>query len=327
MQSTPHTRAKKALKRGLRKNASGRYPLARSPLVAIKSLHVLARLLRLTPEGLRELASNPAYRRFVDKPGTPKERPIQEPLGATMRAHYRLTKLLDSIERPPYLHSATRRRSQVTNAEAHLLGPSRALVKTDIQKFYESTSEAHIKRFFLDDLGWARDLAKLMAKICTVDGHLPTGSCLSPILSYFVHRQTFNEVADICAASKVTMTLFVDDLCLSGEKATRALLFKVKGRISAAGLKTHKDKLVPPGAPGLVTGVVIDAGGTRLRNKHHKTIWDGIEAVERGVLDGIGTLRGQLGAATRIDRQAADVLQRRLDRAERSATSHDDADL
>lgn len=244
-----------------------------------------------------------------------------------MRAHYRLAKLLDSIERPSFLHSATRRRSNVTNAGAHLSGTSKALVKTDIRKFYESTSEAHIKRFFHHDLCWPHDLAKLMAQVCSVDGHLPTGSCLSPIMSYFVHRQTFGQVAAICVAADVTMTLYVDDLCMSGENATRTLLFKVKDRISAAGLKSHKDRLIPPGAPALVTGVVVDGDKTKLRNVQHERIWAGIETVEQGDLTCIATLRGQLGAATTIDPQAASVLQRRLERAERSIRLDDDSGL
>lgn len=181
-----HKREKKALKRAYKRNVSARYDLTISPLWQLNSIHLLAKYLRITVADLKQLSKTPTYYCFIDKTKPLKPRDIQEPTDMTMRVHYRLVRLLDSIKRPDFLHSATRKRSNITNADTHRSGEN--IISTDIQKFYESTTLSHVKDFFLKELCWAHDLAKLMAKICTVQGHLPTGSCLSPLMSYFVHR-------------------------------------------------------------------------------------------------------------------------------------------
>ena len=309
MLSKQHKREKSARRSGLRKNKSGRYPLESSPLWKQKSLHKLADLLGTTPEELKGIASNPEYNEFVDKPNTPKERDVQEPLGATMHLHYSLVQLLDRIGRPDFLHSATKKRSYITNAEVHRAGY--AIVQTDIRKFYENTTYAHVKSFFFNDLSWSHDVARLVAKVCTVHGHLPTGSCISPLLSYFVHRRMFNGIEEICLRSGVVMTLYVDDLTLSGVHATSALLHQVKARIQRFDLATHKEKYAAPGNVGIVTGVALDNGQLRLRNKQRKAVVETINSIRAGDTRLMDSLRGKLAAAHAVEPGAAAGLMGR----------------
>jgi hypothetical protein len=314
MPNTPHKKLKAALKRGYRKNQSARYPLEKSPLWKLTSLHVLARLLRVDPDSLKKLAGSPVYNKFVEQPGTDKERDIQEPMGSTMRLHYRVARLLDSIQRPAFLHSATRRRSNVSNADKHRSsGPTHVIVKTDIRKFYEHTTYSHVKAFFHTDLGWPLDLARLLASACTVDGHLPTGSCLSPLLSYFVHKRLFAGIEQLCVEQGVTMTLYVDDITLSGARASKALLHEIKGRIRRRNLETHKDKYIAPGTVGLVTGIAIDGDKLRLRNKQHQSIVKMIDAVAAGDKAQADSLKGKLAAASVVEPAAAERLAVRLE--------------
>jgi retron-type reverse transcriptase len=312
MPSKQHKREKAARRSGLRKNKSGRYPLESSPLWKQKSFHKLAELLRVTPEQLKGISASPEYNEFVDKPNTPKERDVQEPLGATMHLHYTLLKLLDRVQRPGFLHSATKKRSYISNAEAHLAG--HAIVQTDIRKFYENTTYAHVKSFFFNDLGWPHDVARLVAKACTVHDHLPTGSCISPLLSYFVHRKMFNEIEELCTRADVVMTLYVDDLTLSGVHATATLLHQVKARIQQFELTTHKERYVAPGNVGLVTGVALDSGQLRLRNKQHQVIVEIIDSICAGDTTLMDSLRGKLAAAHAIEPSAAAKLTKRYDR-------------
>ncbi|MEO8152163.1 MAG: reverse transcriptase family protein [Rhizobacter sp.] len=307
-----HKREKAARRRGLRKNKSGRYPLEKSPLWRQQSLHKLAELLGTTPEELAGIAAAPTYNEFVDKPNTPKARDVQEPLGATMHLHYSLVQLLDRVQRPAFLHSATKKRSYITNAEAHRAG--HAIVQTDIRKFYENTTYAHVKRFFFKDLGWPHDMAKLVAKACTVHGHLPTGSCISPLLSYFVHRVMFAGIEELCLRAGVAMTLYVDDLTLSGIHATSSLLHQVKARIQRFDLTTHKEKYVAPGNVGVVTGVALDNGQLHLRNEQHKALVEVIDLIHAGDTTLMNTLRGKLAAAQAVEPAAAAGLIERYKR-------------
>lgn len=320
MKSQQHRADKAAGRRRLRTNKSARYPIENSPLWGLASIHRLASLIGIPVDDLESVCMSPEYNRFDEqpKPGSkPGKEPrhIQEPVEATLRIHYRVAKHLDSIQRPAFLHSATKKRSHVTNAQAHVEAGG-AVVAMDIRKFFESTTYHHVKSFFLKDLGCSPDVARLLATVCTADGHLPTGSCISPLLSYFTHRKMFAAVEALCVEQQVTMTLYVDDLTLSGMHATKTMLHRVKALIKRQGLRTQpsKDAVVRPGKAAIITGAVRDGGQLRLRNKHHNSIVTLQDRIANGDDVSINQLRGRVAAARSVEPIAAVRLEARLDR-------------
>ncbi|RQM58075.1 MULTISPECIES: reverse transcriptase family protein [Burkholderia] len=309
-------RDKSAGRARLRKNKSARYPIESSPLWKLSSIHQLAVLIGIPVDELEATCMAPTYHRFDEASKDGKEpRHIQEPTGATLRAHYRLVRHLDSIQRPDFLHSATKKRSHITNARAHAESGG-AVVAMDIRKFFESTMYQHVKSFFHKDLGCSHDIARFLANICTADGHLPTGSCISPLLSYFTHRHLFADIERLCAERGVTMTLYVDDLTLSGPHATKGLLFETKVMIKRCGLRTKdaKDAVVRPGKAAIITGVVRRDGGVRLRNKHHGAIVAIQDSIATAGDNNRDVLRGRLAAARAVEPSAAARLEERLTR-------------
>jgi len=320
MKNPSHRREKAVGRARLRKNKSARYPIGRSPLWRLSSIHQLAALLDVPVQDLETVCMAPSYNRFDDQPKPGKEaRHIQEPTEATLRIHYRIVRHLDSIERPNFLHSATKTRSHVTNAQAHLASGG-AVVAMDIRKFFESTTFHHVKAFFYKDLGCSHDVARLLATVCTADGHLPTGSCISPLLSYFTHRRLFAEIEKHCVARNVIMTLYVDDLTLSGAHATKSMLFQIKALIVRHGLqtKTTKDAVVRPGKSAIITGAIRDGHQLRLRNKHHDAIVKIQDQIALGQMPPLDQLRGRVASARAVEPQAAARLEARLNRI----TSH-----
>ncbi|WP_250510320.1 reverse transcriptase family protein [Caballeronia sp. GACF4] len=309
-----HRREKAAGRARLRKNQSARYPIEHSPLWQLSSIHRLAALLDVSAQTIDAVCTAPTYNRFDDhfKPGK-EPRHIQEPTEATLKIHYRLAKLFDSIERPAFLHSATKTRSHVTNARAHLTSGG-AVIAMDIRKFFESTTYHHVKAFFHRNLGCSHDVARLLATVCTVDGHLPTGSCISPLLSYFTHRKMFTEIETKCVARSVVMTLYVDDLTLSGIHATKAMLYEIKKLIVRHGLRTKpsKDAVVRPGKSAIITGAVRDGDQLRLRNKHHDAIVKIQDQIAVGKHPSLDQLRGRVASARAVEPRAAERLEARL---------------
>jgi Reverse transcriptase (RNA-dependent DNA polymerase) len=318
MKNQQHRLDKAAGRRRLRRNESARYPIEKSPLWGLTSTHKMAALIGVPVDDLHLVCMAPTYNRFDEqpKPGSKpgKElRHIQEPVETTLRIHYRIAKHLDSIQRPDFLHSATKKRSHVTNAQAHV-DAGGAVVAMDIRKFFESTTYHHVKAFFLKDLGCSVDIARLLATVCTADGHLPTGSCISPLLSYFTHRQMFAAVEALCAEKKAPMTLYVDDLTLSGPHATKTLLHAVKALINRQGLRTQpsKDAVVRPGKAAIITGAVRDGGQLRLRNQHHNSIVRLQDRFANGDDVSVDELRGRVAAARSVEPVAAVRLEARL---------------
>jgi hypothetical protein len=258
---------------------------------------------------LHAAATAPTYKRFEDKPASGKaSRQIQEPSGLSLTLHYNFLRLLDRVQRPDFLHSATKKRSNVSNADAHKgLLPS---ASTDISRFYENTTRAHVKEFLHKDLGLAHDLARLLADALTADGHLPTGSAVSPLLSYFTHQRRFAEIEEMCLDAGVKLTLFIDDLTISGSKASKALLYRIKGVMQRAGLKTHKDRVTGAGHPMVVTGAVPIATTLRLRNRHRLGIMSLLDQLKAGDLTTIRTLAGKIASAKIVDPNGAARLER-----------------
>lgn len=313
MKSPSHRLDRAAGRKRLRQNRSARYPLEKSPLWGLSSTHRLAALLDVPVGELDAVCTQPAYNRFDEVKPNKAPRHIQEPTAATLRIHYRIAKHLDSVERPDFLHSATKKRSYVTNAKSHLASGG-AVVAMDIQKFFENTSYQHVKNFFYKDLKCSHDIARLLATVCTADGHLPTGSCISPLLSYFTHRKLFSEIEQLCSRCNVTVTLYVDDLTMSGPHATKTILHEVKAMIKRNGLTTNakKDAVVRPGKPTIITGAVRDDSQLRLRNKHHKAIVILQDLIASGAGNGSEKLAGQVAAARAVDPAAAVKLEARL---------------
>ncbi len=79
----------------------------------------------------------------------------------------------------------------------------------------------------------------------------------------------FDEIFELSRRAGCTMTCYVDDIVLSGSKATKTLLYEVRGIIARHGLaaKHEKSKTFPANKPKIVTGVVIRSDGLAIPNK------------------------------------------------------------
>ena len=73
----------------------------------------------------------------------------------------------------------------------------------------------------------APDIARLLAKICCIHGALPTGSPISPTLSYFACEDMFSWIGNLARSNNLCFSLYVDDMFFSGETASQELRNKV----------------------------------------------------------------------------------------------------
>ena len=218
--------------------------------------------------------------------------------------HKRIANLLSRIELPDYLVSR-KGRSYADNAREHV--GNQSLIKTDISKFYPSTTRRMVLNMFIEDFQCAEDVANRLADICCYkQEHLPTGSPLSGRVAFFAARQMFDEVAALASASNCKMTTYVDDITLSGPNATKALLGEVRKIVSRHGLTTKqkKSKTFAASAVKTVTGAIIAGEELRLPNQRHKRISEAhrnVRTSSEGNRDkAVRILRGRLQEASQI---------------------------
>lgn len=191
----------------------------------------------------------------------------------------------------------------------------------DIAKFYENTTRAHVKDFLLRELQWPMDLATMMADALTVDKHLPTGSAVSPILSYFTHRKMFSDIEALCHEAGCTLTLFVDDITVSGARASMTLLRRIKTRLLSRGLraKDGKDKSAPMGSSVVITGAVRKGTSLKIRNEHRKKIVEMLDQYEAGDFTREKLVESRIAAAKCVDAQGAIPFEARLNQIRRAS--------
>lgn len=254
------------------------YPLNQCRLYKVSSPLDLAARLKVSLSALEALATGVGNYNIYDIEQKGKKRTVQVPRPALQRLHARIHQFLSRIETPDYLHSAIKGRSYLSNARAHLNNES--LVKVDVKKFFQSVPKAAVFKFFNETMKCAPHVSGLLANLLTVNGHLPTGSSSSPIVSYYAYKDMFDGIETLVEAKGLKMTCYVDDITISGAGATPKLSHEVRQLIASTGLKSHKTKFFPAQRVKIVTGVAIVRGQAQLPNKRHLAIKTGYDALQ-----------------------------------------------
>lgn len=185
-----------------------------------------------------------------------KKRAVQEPKPKLRRLHNRLLTLLRRVQYPDYVQGAVKHRSYQTNANAHK--DSKQTATFDISGFYESTKYHLVHDFFLRVMCCPTDIAGKLAALVTYNGAMPTGSPLSPLLSYWVAKRMFDECAGLASEYGLKFTCYIDDITFSGDRIPRILKSKLKIIASRYGYKIadHKTRVFRFGQPAHITGVI-----------------------------------------------------------------------
>lgn len=217
----------------------------------VKSLSKLARL------GLE------GYSEWDDTNSKGKVRHIENPKPSLKKVQARLSTLLNLISPPDFLSCPVKGRSYVTNAKQHV--GANEIVTLDISAYFSSTTWKRVYWFFSKRLLMPSDTAWTLASLATIDGRLPTGSPLSPILAYYAHEDMWLRVAKIAQDAGCKLTVYMDDITVSGNRAPDALIWQIKQEIHKTGLRLNNKKQRRfANGEAVVTGVVVTGTGTRL---------------------------------------------------------------
>lgn len=240
--------------------------LHESPLYRLTSKKKLAALFGVKVADikfLRKLDGNyrvwPLKQKHQDvlagMPVSDKVRMVQQPKPTLDAFQRRLAKFLGAIEKPDYVYSATKKRSYLENALVHR--HSQPALKVDIRSFYPSVKRRAVKSFFEEQLGCAEDVAHVLSELCCHEGKLPTGSALSPVLSYFSCAPMFARIAALADAKGLRFTLYVDDMVFSGTGLDDEFLAQVLNELNREGYSGHKVRFYKAKRPKVITGAVV----------------------------------------------------------------------
>jgi len=250
------------------------HKLQDSPFYKLGSRVRLAKILLIHRNRIDSILNDSSNYKTFTLPST--NRFIQVPQHGMKAIHNRINDLLSRIEIPAYVMSPKKGVSYIDNAKNHIGAPN--LIKTDISKFYPSTTLIMIFRMFNELFECKKDIAMILAQICSFEQtHLPTGSPLSGRVAFFASKKMFDSICDIARERNCKYTLYVDDITISGQTADGDLLKDVRKIIHGYGFytKSKKSKIYKGfNTPKEVTGVILKEDKIFLPNKRHKKIWE-----------------------------------------------------
>lgn len=282
------------------------HALEQSSLYRLKRRAKLACLLGVSDSQLRYLTkyANELYRErdMVKKNGGIRH--IEDPMKLLKLVQGRLANLLSRISPPEFLFCPVKRRCYVSNAAQHR--GNRVIKTLDIQKYFPNTTSRRVFWFFETVMGCPRDIAGTLATLACFQGHLPTGSPLSPIMAFFAFYDMWHEIAGVCRREGLTLTVYVDDVTVSGNSVPEEIMWEIRKIIHRVGLRYHKEKAFFD-RPAEVTGVFVKGDALEAPFKQFKKLRTGVASIQSPIgnmsdisVKQIEGLKGQLRQIERI---------------------------
>lgn len=253
-------------------NDCKKYALNQSPFYRLTTKKRLIKVLGITFSELKNLILADKHYIEQEEFKNDKRRLIERPKYKLKQIQRRIANLLSRIETPDFLFCPAKGRSYITNAKEHI--DSDVVRSLDIKAYFQSTSSSRIYLFFYEQMQCSPDVAEILTNLATFRGHLPTGSPLSPILSYYAHADMWHCISNIAKGSACKLTVYMDDLTVSGINVSGKLLWKIKQQIHLYGLKYHKEKLYEGRKARRVTGVIIHKEQLKLPNRQQLKIYN-----------------------------------------------------
>lgn len=286
-----------------------------SPFYKLTTRKKLAKLLYCAEKTLCEMASksDSLYKEWVEPKKSGAFRLIEAPRVDLKEKQSRIADLLSRIAPPDYLMAPVKKRSYVDNAASHR--NARAFRLLDIEDFFPSCKASRVHQFFLKNMHCSPDVAAILTQILTRNGYLPQGSPASPAMAFFAYKRMWEEIHMAVKAANCLLTVYIDDITISGSKIPEKLIWEIKSTLRRHGLryKPQKERAIID-RPSEITGVIVDprSASLSLPNRQHR----GIYLLRRALADRPSMaeairlknqLRGRLAQAAQVNRHSLQI--------------------
>jgi len=303
----------------------------------ILSLRNLAARLGTPVARLRKIAEeiDKHYSHQVLRQGPNKFRHLRIPKPELRSLQRRINaNILAPIVLDGAVHGGVRGRSTRSNATVHLGQP--CVITLDVREFFPRLRHYIVYRMFRRELGFGRDVARLLTRLTTFEAQLPQGAPTSTAVANFVLNIPVDlPLSKRAGSAAINYTRFVDDITLSGDNP-RLLINAVARMLSRRRLPLYRKRasaekpklrISPHSQPQKVTGLLVNStGGPSIP----RTYRDGIRAAiyqlrwisdqhERAVAE--RSIRGKIAYVRQFNLGASRRMQRQLESAQVSQST------
>ncbi len=232
------------------------YERERSPFAQRLTKKTFANLIRVDIHELHGLIKyKESFVTSKDIEENGKVRPLRYPTGRLRVVNEKINYQLRKIKLPAYVMSPRKGVGQKQNAEVHIC--ARQILKMDLKKFYPSIDRTMVAKFFRDTFDMHADVAGLITELLTYNGTVLYGAPATPVLAMLVHQEMFDKVDAVCRKHGAVMTLWVDNLTVSGDEVPGSLVTEVREIIASYRHRSHDIKYAHTNTWVPVTGIGI----------------------------------------------------------------------
>ena len=198
------------------------------------------------------------YREFDVRKKNGSFRRISEPLPSLKEIQlWILQNILYKLNVSPFAKAYKPTIKLTENVRFHVNQPK--VLALDLVDFFPSIKTKDVDQCFRQ-LGYAKLVANLLAKLCCKDGALPQGAPTSPYLSNIFFYPIDKLISEYCKARHIRYTRYADDLSFSGNFNDKELLNFVTRSVQSIGMtiNSEKTKLMTPNMRQTITGIVVN---------------------------------------------------------------------
>lgn len=235
------------------------------PLVSMRKLEFILGFKRNI---LKEVSAKAeSYYNPFNKQKLNKLRRIDNPTGKLKTIQGRIYKrLLKKIPLPDGMMGGVSGKSFIDNAEIHV--DKGVVVTMDLRDCFPRVKDKIIFKVFREHLQCSEEIAKLLTRLTTYKTYLPQGAPTSTILANLSLIPMFTEMKIIASKNGLSLTLFVDDISLSGPNADKFVdqFIKIIQKNGHA-VRQKKVKVMRQAKRQQVTGIVVNKRQAVPKNK------------------------------------------------------------
>jgi len=194
------------------------------------------------------------------------------------------------------------------------------VMEFDYVNFYPSVRHRSVYELFCEKLGCSPDVARLLTRLTTAHGRLPQGFPTSTHIGNLLIRDEVANLSKLCEEHHAYLTVWVDNIVISGPFYIQRLVSLVKRMLERTGLRIHDPKIMPSSHRQTICGVTVNQGLSNNRAKRElieQDIWQIAEGRMCDVCEGdsaklLRRLNGRVDALAQVDRRQMRKLRHRL---------------
>lgn len=193
--------------------------------------------------------------------------------------------ILSEFEIHDAAHAYVKKRNVAMNAKKHI--GCEEMLKIDLKDFFPSIKIPRVRELF-KRVGYNKDVAGFLTKLCCLNGSIPQGAATSPMISNIILHTLDKRLSNFSNNNNIIYSRYADDLVFSGESIPHDFELLVVMNIEDSGfnVNTMKTKHYENQQRKMVTGIVVGENDIRLPKIKRREIKQEVHYLKKfGILD------------------------------------------